>query len=248
MAKSKRKNNGTKTESQRGDIDSSNKKSTTVKQQPSLLAKFPQLIAKHGLKVEQVEPNQIYLIPHFFNAKECESLIQYFDTHLTPQTVSLYPKPGEAFRSNDRQSMQDPILANKIWELGLDKLCAQEEGINQVSLPRQPCGLNSNLRIYRYRPGQRFEAHYDDTVKDTATGYWTDWTLLIYLNDTMEGGETVFYKDHGKKKKKMSDPVVIRPQQGLALLHRHGQHCLLHEALEVTRGNKWVLRSDVLIG
>ncbi|CAO3599580.1 unnamed protein product [Absidia cylindrospora] len=128
-------------------------------------------------------------------------------------------------------------------------------------MPRRPCGLNSNLRIYRYRPGQRFEAHYDDSVKDTVTGHWTDWTLLIYLNggndddkdDGLEGGETVFYKEDigGNKKKKRvpkRDPLVVQPEEGLALLHRHGQHCLLHEALEVTRGNKWVLRSDVLIG
>ncbi|CAO3622107.1 unnamed protein product [Cunninghamella echinulata] len=118
--------------------------------------------------------------------------------------------------------------------MGLSQLCVQQPDFFQVSLPRKPCGLNSNIRIYRYQLGQKFEAHYDDSVKDDITGLWTDWTLLIYLNDDgLKGGETCFYKNH---------------DDGLALLHRHGQHCLLHEALEVTQGVKWVLRSDVLIG
>ncbi|KAI8059512.1 hypothetical protein BC940DRAFT_313604 [Gongronella butleri] len=215
----------------------------------SPLPPIPKLMPKtDGLAVTELEPQQIYLVHDLFTPNECQKLIDYFEQHLKPQAVaSLVPKPGEAFRSNDRQSMQSPVLAKLLWQLGVARAC-EHEGIVAASGPRTPCGLNSNIRIYRYRPGQRFEAHYDDTVKDDVTGYWTDWTLLIYLNGDMQGGETVFYRDHGAKKKKTTKPpIVVQPKQGLALLHRHGQHCLLHEALEVTRGNKWVLRSDVLI-
>lgn len=214
-------------------------------------AAFPRLSAKPHLSVTELEPHQIYVIPQFFTAQECDSLITYFDTHLSPQTVPTTIRRGEAYRNNDRQSQHNPELAEMIWRLGLDQVCASHDGIHSVSSPRRPCGLNSNLRIYRYKPGQRFEAHYDDSVKDTTTGHWTDWTLLIYLNGDMKGGETVFYKDDlaKKKKKKALETVAeVRPEAGLALLHRHGQHCLLHEALEVTHGAKWVLRSDVLIG
>ena len=38
----------------------------------------------------------------------------------------------------------------------------------------------------------------------------------------------------------------VRPQAGLALLHRHGDDCLLHEALAVRSGMNYVLRSDVV--
>lgn len=75
---------------------------------------------------------------------------------------------------------------------------------------------------------------------------WTDWTLLIYLNGDIEGGETVFYKTVTKKR--VSDPIIVKPETGLALLHRHGKNCMFHEALEVKKGAKWVLRSDVLVG
>lgn len=37
----------------------------------------------------------------------------------------------------------------------------------------------------------------------------------------------------------------VDPEPGLALLHLHGDRGLEHEAQEVRRGTKYVLRSDV---
>lgn len=52
--------------------------------------------------------------------------------------------------------------------------------------------LNSNIRVYKYVSGQYFGPHYDDSVRDAATGAKSEWTLLIYLTgaqDGVEGGE-----------------------------------------------------------
>lgn len=38
----------------------------------------------------------------------------------------------------------------------------------------------------------------------------------------------------------------IHPSKGMALLHKHGDDCLKHEAEIVENGEKWVLRSDVI--
>jgi hypothetical protein len=54
------------------------------------------------------------------------------------------------------------------------------------------------------------------------------------------GGETVFYGHRGRVL------ASCTPAPGLALLHRHGEHCLEHEALEVKAGTKYILRSDVV--
>jgi hypothetical protein len=71
---------------------------------------------------------------------------------------------------------------------------------------------------------------------------------LIYLSgkeDGVEGGETVFYRDAKKK----GGEIVVGIERGLALLHRHGgSDCLLHEGRTVTKGTKWVLRSDLVFG
>lgn len=84
----------------------------------------------------------------------------------------------------------------------------------------------------------------------------TTWTLLIYLTGPSTGcvgGETVFYPELGPAKKfsgkenSGANPVVVDLEVGMALLHRHGQECLLHEGREVAEGEKWVIRSDLCV-
>ena len=38
----------------------------------------------------------------------------------------------------------------------------------------------------------------------------------------------------------------VSPVAGLALVHRHGSECLLHESLPIRKGLKYVLRSDLV--
>ncbi len=80
----------------------------------------------------------------------------------------------------------------------------------------------------------------------------TTWTLLIYLTSPATGcigGETVFYPDAPQKKSRdpPPEPFVVDLDVGLALLHRHGPDCMLHEGREVTSGEKWVIRSDLCV-
>lgn len=83
----------------------------------------------------------------------------------------------------------------------------------------------------------------------------TTWTLLVYLTDLntgCHGGETVFYPEFGQVKNWNNPsngitPISIPPEAGMALLHMHGDDCLLHEGKEVTAGEKWVIRSDLCV-
>ena len=81
----------------------------------------------------------------------------------------------------------------------------------------------------------------------------TTWTLLIYLTGYAtgcEGGETVFYPEPRPGKKRLergSDPIIVELEVGMALLHKHGQDCLLHEGQVVRKGEKWVIRSDLCV-
>jgi predicted 2-oxoglutarate/Fe(II)-dependent dioxygenase YbiX len=67
-------------------------------------------------------------------------------------------------------------------------------------------------------------------TRDTARSLLT---LLVYLDDDFDGGETDFPEEK----------QTIRPRAGDALWF---QHALLHAGNAVTRGTKHVLRSDVL--
>ncbi len=87
----------------------------------------------------------------------------------------------------------------------------------------------------------------------------TTWTFLLYLTSPATGctgGETVFYPEpvhpptSSKKSKKdmvQPEPIVIGLETGMALLHRHGKDCMLHEGREVLEGEKWVIRSDLCV-
>ena len=78
----------------------------------------------------------------------------------------------------------------------------------------------------------------------------TTWTLLLYLSSPStgcKGGETVFYPEPASKREAAPPPVVAELEVGMALLHKHGKDCLLHEGREVLEGEKWIIRSDLCV-
>eukprot|EP00947_MAST-08B_sp_MAST-8B-sp1_P002836 g2836.t1 len=148
-----------------------------------------------------------------------------------------------AHRDNDRLMVDDqPDLAAALYERVRAFVPADIDG-------RKPVGVNSRIRFYRYNVGQRFGEHVDESDEDPpGSGIWSEHTLLVYLNgggdgDELRGGETVFFKGSGKK---MKEVLSVAPKQGACLLHGHGHRCLLHAGAEVTRGVKYLLRTDVM--
>ncbi|WAQ85242.1 hypothetical protein PtA15_5A816 [Puccinia triticina] len=72
-------------------------------------------------------------------------------------------------------------------------------------------------------------------------------------SEPLQGGETVFYNTPIRSQKRLAQDhssvaASVTPVAGLALIHRHGSECLLHEARQVTAGAKYVLRSDLVFG
>lgn len=57
---------------------------------------------------------------------------------------SLGPLKGEAYRDNDRVAVNDPVLANTIWESGLKQLLTDIKIRGKAAV-----GLNPNIRFYR---------------------------------------------------------------------------------------------------
>jgi hypothetical protein len=206
------------------------------------------LVPIFDLSLETLLDDQILVIRNFFTSTLCKSYIAYLST-LPLVTTPGKPKKGEAVRVNDRFQVDDASFSNLLWEkTALQELISQD-GTDKWG--GQVLGLNSNIRIYRYRPGHCFNQHYDESNRiffgPDKIPAKTTWTLLIYLS-ICGGGETVFYPEgSGRKGEKAPDPLSVEPEAGLALLHRHGQECLLHEGKEVKSGEKWVLRSDLVV-
>ncbi|KAI6045648.1 hypothetical protein EDC04DRAFT_3030930 [Pisolithus marmoratus] len=212
---------------------------------------FPAISPKNDLLPRVILEDQIVTIDGFLSTEECKKFVRFIDG--LPLELTPPKKKGEAERVNYRLSVFSPPFSEKLHSLLLPHLPSFPHPASARKHPtpendhrsRLPHSCNSNIRIYKYTPLQHFGAHYDESVKDTHTGAKSEWTLLIYLTgaeDGIKGGETIFYDDKGK----LRETIVAPLTRGTALLHRHGNECLLHEGALVEEGTKYVLRSDLM--
>ena len=104
-------------------------------------------------------------------------------------------------------------------------------------LTNRPSTNFENLQVVYYPIGGFFSPHYDATplTSDSNTKF-REYTLLIYLNDVEEGGETYF-------------PIIdlnVKPEKGKAILFRtiNDNKEIIEESLHtgkpVIKGEKWV--------
>ena len=206
------------------------------------------LVPPEHLCVETVLAGQILVIRNLFTSNLCRNFASFLAS-LPLTTTPERPKRGEATRVNDRFQVDDPIFASSLWEQSALKYLVESLDDPAV-FGGKVLGLNSNIRVYRYRKNQYFDRHYDESNRiqfgEGKLPVKTTWTLLIYLT-RCEGGETAFYPEPSKKGERTPEPIVVGLETGMALLHKHGDDCLLHEGKEVLSGEKWVLRSDLVI-
>ena len=87
---------------------------------------------------------QCIQIPNFFTSAESKAFVKVAESIGFVHQGSLGPTKGEAFRDNDRISVNDPVLADSIWNSGLNKLFSDIKIRREVAV-----GLNPNIRFYR---------------------------------------------------------------------------------------------------
>jgi predicted 2-oxoglutarate/Fe(II)-dependent dioxygenase YbiX len=134
-------------------------------------------------------------------------------------------------RNNDRVILDEAAVSEALWPRVQPYLPRELER-------RTLEGLNERWRFYRYDPGQRFDWHLDGYYQ-RENGSRSLLTLLFFLNDDFEGGETRFRFSDGANMQEFA----VKPVRGMALVFRHA---IWHEGSAVTRGRKYVLRTDVM--
>src|SRR5262245_21262639 len=169
----------------------------------------------------------IYTAQQIYSLTECQEFIALSE-EIGYQDAPISIFGAETLRpdvrNNARVILDDEELAEKIWRRVLPHVPILLYG-------RRALGLNERLRFYRYDPGQRFEAHVDGYYQ-RPNGEQSLLTFMLYLNEDFEGGETLF-----------QNGVRISPQTGMIPVFRH---TFYHEGAAVTRGRKYVLRSDIM--
>ncbi len=169
----------------------------------------------------------IFCIEDFFSEEECNEWIAFseqqgyalakIDMGFRKQVVNT------AIRNNTRVIHDSEALALEVWQKIRPFVIPEtEHGVAY--------GVNERFRFYKYTAGQQFRTHRDGSYIKSIKE-WSAYTLIIYLNEEIEGGETQF------------EDFAVVPKKGAAILFRHA---IVHAGLPIKKGVKYVLRTDIM--
>lgn len=171
----------------------------------------------------------IYEIDNILNSKECDELIKY-SKYKTFSDSTIFNNQNNLINTN-RKSKTTWFEIN---ENAIETKCSN---IAKELTKRNNNNLE-NLQLVYYPVGGYFKLHHDATKNTTVDTIIKsrEYTLLIYLNDVEEGGETVFpYLN-----------LEIKPKKGKGILFRtldENDHIILeslHGGKPVIKGEKWI--------
>lgn len=112
------------------------------------------------------------------------------------------------------------------------------ESVRQFLPPQwNICGACSCVRIARYSPNQQVGLHTDNTHTNEVERVRSRASMLVYLNDDFQKGETIFYDQDFKETTRVS------PMTGCALVFDIGKW---HSGSRVSNGYKYWIGTDLL--
>ncbi|OIT22181.1 PREDICTED: probable prolyl 4-hydroxylase 10 [Nicotiana attenuata] len=199
------------------------------------------------VEVISLEP-RAYIYHNFLSKEECEYLISLAKPHMQKSTV-VDSATGKSKDSRVRTS-SGTFLAR-----GRDKVIRNiEKKIADFTFI--PVEHGEGLQVLHYEVGQKYEPHYDYFLDEfnTKNGGQRIATVLMYLSDVEEGGETVFPAAKGNYSavpwwNELSEcgkgGLSVKPKRGDALLFWSMKPdatldpSSLHGGCPVIKGNKW---------
>ncbi|KAG7352666.1 oxidoreductase, 2(OG)-Fe(II) oxygenase family protein [Nitzschia inconspicua] len=215
--------------------------------------------AIHPLKLQELHPRRVWIVPSFFSPIECRNWVTFCETsgglEYTAHPATSYIAHRECFRMQQYDAVE---LATRIFQRisqggsssSIMKRLQQES--SDLCAGRVPIGCNPNLRLYKYDQGHSFGKHVDGSNVigpeggKLMQGCSTEMTMLIYLSECAGGATRFHTTGRSKGRSNKASSFAFEPQVGTLLLHVHGDHCLEHEADPVLGGIKYVLRTDLV--
>ncbi|XP_024633385.1 probable prolyl 4-hydroxylase 3 [Medicago truncatula] len=179
---------------------------------------------------------------NFLSKEECEHLINLAKPFMARSLV-VDGVTGEVKESSSRTS------SGMFLDRGKDKIVQNIER-RIADITSVPIENGEGLHVIHYGVGQKCEPHYDYTSDGVVTknGGPRVATVLMYLSDVEEGGETVFpdaQPNFTSVSKCSGDGLSVKPKMGDALLFWSMKPdgtldtSSLHGGSPVIRGNKW---------
>lgn len=199
-----------------------------------------------------LKKNILINLENLLSQSECTHLIREIESLSFNSISNEYP---ENYRNCQRKIVFSNQLANCLHERIID--CFDWEELRNIS----PFGfaksgvwlmdsVNPCFRFSKYFKGHFFQKHLDGGHVE-SNDYRSVLTLMVYLNEDFQGGETVFYEEEEVDKEenaqqRESAKIKVTPKVGKGVIFNHD---LLHEALALEGEKdvkKYVLRTDVM--
>lgn len=173
--------------------------------------------------ISRVEEPLIVVLENVLSDEECESLIELSKDSMKRSKIGASREVNN-IRTSSGTFLEENEIVAKI-----------EKRVS--SIMNIPIEHGEGLHILKYTPGQEYKAHYDYFAEHSrAAENNRISTLVMYLNEVEEGGETYFPKLD----------LSIAPKKGSAVYFEYFYNdkslneLTLHGGAPVIKGEKWV--------
>nr|WP_263327119.1 2OG-Fe(II) oxygenase [Neobacillus sp. Marseille-Q6967] len=170
--------------------------------------------------IARIEEPLIVILGNVLSNEECNELIRFSKDRL------LRSKIGDSREIHELRTSSSMFFQN-----GENEIVARiEKRISQIM--NVPAEHGEGLQVLNYKMGQEYKAHFDyfSSAKNPRIS-----TLVMYLNDVEQGGETYFPKIN----------FYVSPQKGMAVYFEYFYNdqtlneLTLHGGAPVIMGDKW---------
>eukprot|EP00299_Pterocystis_sp_00344_P014288 c7070_g1_i2.p1 GENE.c7070_g1_i2~~c7070_g1_i2.p1 ORF type:complete len:240 (+),score=32.47 c7070_g1_i2:84-803(+) len=178
-------------------------------------------------------------IDNVLTSDECAAIIELCESRGFEEALLNVGRGRQVLAKDVRDSARCIVDAPELAEMIFQRV---SPFIPKQFSNQHVVGLNERLRILRYDQSQVFRPHFDGRyVRAMEAGHervgeQSFVTVMVYLNEGCEGGQTRFIFDR-------NTVVDVVPKIGKVLLF---QHDMLHEGSEVKGGRKYAMRTDVM--
>lgn len=172
--------------------------------------------------IAKFEEPLVVILDNMLSDEECDELI------LLSSDTMQRSKVGMAHAENEIRTSSGAFIEeeNNLTIMRIEKRIEAVMGI--------PIAHGERLHVLRYEPGQEYKAHHDYFSSCVTNNRIS--TLVMYLNDVEQGGETYF--PHLK--------LTVTPKKGMAVYFEYFyddpllNDLTLHGGAPIEAGEKWV--------
>ena len=180
-----------------------------------------EVLYKNKWKVHGNDETKIYTLDNFLTNDMCDKIIEESKDSLSASTVTRF---SEGFRTSKTSFKVDDSV---------DKYLEQYFNIQNT--------MSEKTQIQYYDIGNEFKPHHDwfDKIDESFIGKQGQrtWTIMVYLNNTEEGGTTDF----------THLGLSFKPKKGSAVVwynlkeDKSGNIDTMHTGRPVIKGEKWII-------